>query len=73
MYQDTKAIKSIAVRTVIDEYLSDELNQVVALSKTQVSAFVRTAIEHEIQNFHNAKSIGRDAKQPDLLSVHKVA
>ena len=73
MYQDIKAIKSVAVRTVIDQYTAEDLNQVVALSKTQVSAFVRTAIENELQRFHDNKSIGRDAKQPDLLSVHKVA
>ncbi len=73
MYQDIKAIKSVAVRTVIDQYTAEDLNQVVALSKTQVSAFVRTAIENELQRFHDNQSIGRDAKQPDLLSVHKVA
>jgi len=73
MYQDIKSIKSVAVRTVIDQYTAEDLNQVVALSKTQVSAFVRTAIEHELQRFDDNQSIGRDAKQPDLLSVHKVA
>ena len=73
MYQDIKAIKSVAVRTVIDEYTAEDMNEVVSLCHTQVSAFVRSAIEHEIARFHASHSIGRDAKQPDLLSVHKVA
>ena len=73
MYQDIKAIKSIAVRTVIDEYTAEDINEVASLCHTQVSALVRAAIEHALANFHAAKSIGRHDKQPDLLSVHKVA
>ena len=73
MYQDIKAIKSVPVRTVIDEYTAEAMNEVVSLCHTQVSAFVRSAIEHEIASFHASNSIGRDEKQPDLLSVHKVA